>query len=225
MQESLKQMAKNFVAVRMVLYFFQHQLFKNLEHSILLLLVLMQSNFVKAGTIQLAWDASPSPGIANYLLYQSTNGVSFAPILTNNATSLTATLTNIMVGVTNRFYVTAKNIDNKESDPSNTITYRQAYDKPTAPGSLNLNVISLSRIDLNWQNPIQIVPVDTIHIERKGGPAGNNWLEIASLKMPVSAYSSLGLKKNTSYCYRARYENYIDVSNYDSISCSYTLAK
>jgi hypothetical protein len=94
-----------------------------------------------AGTVNLAWDASPSPEVNRYTVYalKGTNAV-FAVGNTNATTSvtvtnqLTATFTNLSVGTWN-FVATAKSTNNLESVNSNQV---QTNVVPGAPTVLRL---------------------------------------------------------------------------------------
>ena len=76
-----------------------------------------------AKDVTFAWDASPTTGITNYVIYASTNNFGAGTTLKQNAgTSLTTTLTNVTPGVKWWFYVTA-GMDGFESVPSNVVTF------------------------------------------------------------------------------------------------------
>jgi hypothetical protein len=98
-----------------------------------------------AADVTLAWDPSPTNELVTaYVVYQATGtSTNFTPVLTvvntNFTVAATATVTNLTPGVY-KFYVTAKNIWNLESVPSNTVQTPAA--KPSAPVFLLIRSIN-----------------------------------------------------------------------------------
>ena len=77
-------------------------------------------------TVSCAWDASPDPKAVGYRLYAfnadpTTNNI--APVITIDTTNCVSAVTNLTAGVQYWFFVTAFDLSNYESDPSNLITY------------------------------------------------------------------------------------------------------
>lgn len=78
-----------------------------------------------AGEVTLAWDASPSPAVTNYVLYAHTNSLSAtnlasATVKVNAGTNLTALVENLRPPVTWYFVATAV-AGGVQSDPSNQL--------------------------------------------------------------------------------------------------------
>jgi len=111
------------------------------------LLLLAIAAVAQAGTVRLAWDASPDASVLGYRIYAGTN----SPLSTTNAlgrmdtgTNLTATVTATTAG---RWYfiATAYNRD-AESDP----TPESAVVFPEAPRTLGTLAIEASIAATNW---------------------------------------------------------------------------
>lgn len=144
---------------------------------------------VCADNVNLAWDASPTPGVS-YRVYQSVG--------TNTAFSVaretgTTTSAAFIVTVPTRFYVTAFNA-NGESTGSNIITFTPAPPPPPAPPTnLRATTISASRIDLHW-SPYML---SSVFVER-------NQALIAVVPNTQSYYLDTGLRRSHRYSYRVR---------------------
>jgi fibronectin type 3 domain-containing protein len=181
---------------------------------LLALLLLAQS--VLGASITFTWSASTGT-IAGYKLYQSGNGgVTFVPILTNVTT--TVTLSNLVQGVTYQHYVTAFNQD-AESAPSNVSTNRIPFTAPSAPQNLTPTVISVTRIDLIWQDMAS--NESGFRIERTKG-SSNDFALIATLPANTLSYIDNSLKPRRSYCYRLYAFNEAGNSTYAGPACERT---
>jgi len=85
-----------------------------------ILILLASCHHAKAGSLNLAWDASPaSANVTNYVLYASTNTLTItnATVKLNVGTNTTAAVDNLAVGQWN-FGVTAVAAGNVQSDLS-----------------------------------------------------------------------------------------------------------
>jgi len=96
-----------------------------------------------ASDIKLAWDASPTTGVPNYVLYASTNilsatNLTSATVRLNVGTNLTATVERIQAGQWS-FAATAMK-DGLESDPSNILI----ADVPQPPARMRTVVVQYS---------------------------------------------------------------------------------
>lgn len=86
-------------------------------------------------SVRLAWDASPSPGVTNYVVYGSTNqffytNLAAAPLRYNNGTNLTVLVEPMKAG---RYYFTPTAMANGlQSTNSNVL----AVEVPESPGML-----------------------------------------------------------------------------------------
>lgn len=108
---------------------------------------------VFAGEVQLAWDASPSPGITNYILYAHTNALtktnlSTAVVKVSAGTNTTASLDNLATG-TWWLTVTASK-GGVQSDPSNILI----IDVPQPPAQMRSVVIQYSATLTNGFNDL-----------------------------------------------------------------------
>lgn len=96
--------------------------------SILTLLILLSAMLAHAQRVQLAWDASPSPGIIHYRIHYGTNGATYT-LVTNVGLRLSCAVPLPHRG---RWYfaVTAVDAQGLESPFSNQVQWEA---KPTAP--------------------------------------------------------------------------------------------
>lgn len=97
-------------------------------------LFLLLSFQVKAADIKLAWNASITPGVTNYVLYASTNTVSLQSyaIRTNVGPALIATITTLRAAQW-QFAISAMK-DGVESDLSNILP----VEIPLPPGGIRI---------------------------------------------------------------------------------------
>src|ERR1043166_6874339 len=72
--------------------------------------------------VTLAWDPSPDSSVVGYIVYYGLSGGTTTNSL-DAASQTTATVSNLTVGATEFFYVTAYNSQRVQSTPSNLITY------------------------------------------------------------------------------------------------------
>ena len=87
------------------------------------LFVLLATVRVYGGSVSLAWDASPSPGITNYVLYAGTNNPATNAthlIKVNAGTNLTVRVEGLTPPTTWFFWATAQ-AGGLESDRSNVV--------------------------------------------------------------------------------------------------------
>jgi hypothetical protein len=87
-----------------------------------LLILALQIQILRAGSLTLAWDPSPDPSVVEYSIFYGASGSSSLSRL-DVGTSTSGTLTGLNIGTTYSIYVVA--IDNLglESGPSNTLNY------------------------------------------------------------------------------------------------------
>jgi hypothetical protein len=96
-----------------------------------------------ASDAKLAWDASPTTGVSNYVLYASTNilsatNMTSATVRLNVGTNLTATVERIQAG--QWFFAATAMKDGLESEPSNILI----VDVPTPPARMRTVVVQYS---------------------------------------------------------------------------------
>jgi hypothetical protein len=84
---------------------------------------------IRAGSVTLEWDPSPSPGVTGYTLYWTLPDGS-AEIGYDVGNTTVALVDNLTGGQTYHFYATAHDDSGNESDPSNTLIY-------TVPGPIS----------------------------------------------------------------------------------------
>jgi hypothetical protein len=73
-------------------------------------------------SVNLEWDASPSPGVTGYIVLYGTNGVNYFN-QTDVGANLSATMSGLQLGSNNYFEVVAYNSNRIRSVPSNPIQY------------------------------------------------------------------------------------------------------
>jgi hypothetical protein len=89
--------------------------------SLLLLIVAVIT--LRSATVTLAWDANSEPDLAGYKLYAGTNGSGIHTLLGDVGNITLVTVSNLTLGATYYFVVTAYNTSGLESTPSNEVSY------------------------------------------------------------------------------------------------------
>ena len=105
-----------------------------------------------AGSVTLAWDASPSASVTNYVLYAHTNSLSSgtnlstALVKVSTGTNLTVALTGLNPPTTWYFVATAK-AEGMESAPSNQLIVQV----PVAPANARMMAVQYAELNVtNW---------------------------------------------------------------------------
>jgi hypothetical protein len=109
--------------------------------------LLSQAQAQATSSVTLAWNPSPSSGVAGYRLYYGTSNGNY-PLILNVGNTTSATLSGLTPGQRYYLVVTAYNTIGFESLPSNQISFTIS-----ATGS-PFNIISTSYADLVWENTI-----------------------------------------------------------------------
>lgn len=130
--------------------------------KLLILSSLFVASFLGAQSIKLAWDASPSSGVASYRLYAHTNNLattslSNAVVKLSAGTNLTATVSNLVSGKW-WFAATAVNALGIESDMSNVLL----VEIPAAPSNMR-----------------------TIVAQWNGQVVGTNWVDVGFFRIKM----------------------------------------
>jgi len=162
--------------------------------KLILALLSLLSWSASAANVNLAWDASPTPGVT-YRLYANGTAVT-------DTAGLTAT---VYVTAQTDFYVTAI-LNGLESTPSNHYLYTPPTSPPAPPTNLRAVAITASRIDTSWD-----ASAYSVVLER--GTSLNSFTPIATVPPSQSYYINTGLKKNRTYYFRAKSQGGIDYSN------------
>lgn len=84
--------------------------------------------------VTLAWDASPSPGIAKYTVYYGPASGTYTNSVSTGGTNLTLIVSNLVRGASYFFAATASDTNTLESGYSNEVGYTPPV-PPTAPGN------------------------------------------------------------------------------------------
>jgi hypothetical protein len=107
-----------------------------------------------AGSVTLAWDASPSTNVAGYYLHSREADGEFSRVLTVT-NGLTGTVTNLQPGVKYFFVATAFNEAGLESDPSNEVWFTLP---PTDAVFLTKMATNLSRTNVTLVGYVDKIP-------------------------------------------------------------------
>lgn len=91
---------------------------------VFLLLVVIAAFTLRSASVTLAWDANSEPDLAGYRLYSGTNGSGIHTLLADVGNVTLVTVSNLTLGATYYFVVTAYNTSGLESTPSNEISYK-----------------------------------------------------------------------------------------------------
>ncbi len=200
---------------------------------VLLCLCSLASSGIAAG-VTLAWDADTSSSTAGYRLYSgTTSGVYTQVSDVGNATS--AALSNLTIGKTYYFMVTAYNHGSVESAPSNQVSFvggstptptptatptptPTTTATPAAPSSLKATTASSSRINLLWTD--NSTNESGFKIERSTN--GTTFAQIGTVGAQTTAYASTGLSASTKYFYRIRAYNSVGNSAYSNTTSATT---
>jgi hypothetical protein len=94
---------------------------------------------------------------------------------------------------------------------------------PNAPSGLTAITVSASQINLNWTDAS--ANEDGFKIERCTGATCTNFAQVAIVGANVTAFSSTGLARNTTYRYRVRAYNTGGNSNYSNTTSAKTLKR
>lgn len=99
--------------------------------------------FVAKADVPLAWDASLTPGVTNYVLYASTNvltstNLASAPVRVNVGTNLTARVSDLLPG--QWYFAVTVEKGGVQSDPSNVLP----VEVPASPGTLRTVALQYS---------------------------------------------------------------------------------
>lgn len=157
----------------------------------------------QSATTTVAWDPSPTAGIAGYRTYKSSGtNTAFTLVAVVAPTVTTYTYTGLPNGTTNRFYVTSFVNDPVtgvvESQPSNIATSYAPLAAPAPPGNLRATAFTASAIQLQWDNN---GTYDAILVQRQKGAAGL-FEDLPAAAGTTSAYLDGSLKANSLYGYR-----------------------
>lgn len=115
------------------------------------------------GTVRLAWNASDSTNVTDYRVYWGVEPSTYTNFNTVNATTLTNSVANLVIGQTYYFAATAlDSVNGLESEYSNEVTNTLPF-APGAPQQLEIAEIVLQWFNgTNWVNvPTNQPPLDT----------------------------------------------------------------
>jgi titin len=171
---------------------------------------------VMGGSFKANWQAIS--GVNEYQVEVATD-VTFSNIISQTSSSTNSLIINgLATSTTYHYRVFAVNPAGN-SDASNTITLTTTLATP-APTALTVTVLSIIRIELNWEDNSNIET--SYRVERRLGLTGP-FTEIASLPANTTTFEDQGLNINVEYCYRVRAEvAMVGFSDYSNVSCAQT---
>ncbi len=106
--------------------------------TLVILVLVLATNSLNAGSVTLAWNPSSSSGLTNYTVKYGTASGSYTGRVDVSGVTTNATVGGLATGVNFYFVVTARSTNLMESDPSNEISYRLpttgTNTQPTANG-------------------------------------------------------------------------------------------
>ena len=150
---------------------------------------------VNETSITLTWQDNSNVE-QGYKIERKISGGSYAQVGTTNANAEIYTDNGLTAGITYYYRVCAYNSQGN-SGYSNEISPSTSINAPT---DLNATMVSLSEIDLTWQDNSNVE--EGYQIERK--VSGGTYSQIATVSQNTATYSDTGLQENTTYWYRVR---------------------
>ena len=176
-------------------------------------------------SVVLAWD--PSYNAAGYRVSSGTTSGVFTQALDVGNTTSTL-VSNLILGQTYFFAVTAYNTTGQPSAVSNEISYvggaptptpaPSATPTPNAPTNLNAVAVSSSQINLSWTDN----STNETGFKIARSTNGTNFTQIAIVPSNTTTYPNTGLAASTKYYYRIRAYNSAGNSSYSIIASSST---
>lgn len=150
--------------------------------------------FVIAGqSVSLGWIPSPSPDAAGYAVYYGTASGSY-DFRFDAGTNSTATITNLAQGFRYYFVVATYDGNNRESIPSNEVTYSAAY----APPAFRSIELQNGQVVMTWDG----VPGRVYQIQFKTSLNQTVWRPLGGV---VRTLSGAGVYADTSRLDRQRF--------------------
>lgn len=149
-------------------------------------------------SVNLAWidNANNETG---FKVERSPDGVSFAEIGTTAANVTSYSDATAISGTAYYYRVAAYNAAGN-SAYSNIASVAGVTSAPAAPSKLSATAVSVSEIDLKWQD--NSTNEDGFSIERS--PDGVTFTQLSTTVANITSYSDLNLTRNTKYYYRVR---------------------
>ena len=171
---------------------------------------------VSSSQVNLAWTDNSSYE-QGFKVERSTNGGSFSPIATVGPNVTTYSNLYLVAGTTYTFRVRAYDGPN-DSTPSNTATATTPA-PPAAPSDLVASAVSSGRIDLVWTD--NATNEAGFKVERSTG--GGAFTVVAQPGANATSYSNTGLVTGTTYSYRVKAYESLNVSAPSNTASATTL--
>jgi titin len=172
---------------------------------------------VSSSRIVLTWTDN-STGEAGFKVERSTDGATFAQIAALGANATAYSNTNLVPDTSYSYRVRAYEGAN-HSGYSN-VASAATLPSPAAPTNLVANVVSSSRINLQWTDGSTYE--GGFKIERSTD--GVSFFQIATLAANATNYSDINLSASTAYSYRVRAYEGVNHSEYSIAAAAATLA-
>lgn len=185
----------------------------------------VKGDFPTRHQVTLAWDPSPDPSVAGYVVYVGVSGP-LRPQAFDAGTNTVYTVTDLEAGVTYTFFVTAYDAARNESDPSNSLDYTPAASNngsaPAAPSGLQVAVTGTTQVALTWTD--NATSEDGFRIERSLN--GTNFTVIATVGPDVTQFvvtDASGFRANLyPYWFRVAAFTGDTLSPYSNPACAIT---
>ncbi|MDQ3061910.1 MAG: fibronectin type III domain-containing protein, partial [Acidobacteriota bacterium] len=179
---------------------------------------------ISSSAINLAWtDGSTNED--GFKIERSTDGTNFTEIATTAANVTTYSAGSLQAATQYYFRVRAYNTGGNSAytNTANAMTLPAPPTVPNAPTGFSAATISASQINLSWTDNAS--NEDGFKIERCSGAACSNFAQVATVGANTTTFSSTGLAKNTTFCYRVRAYNTGGNSAYSNIASAKTLKR
>ena len=135
-------------------------------------------------SVTLAWEPSPSSGVAGYMILSGSDGISYDN-QTDAGTNTTWTVTGLEEGTTNFFEVAAYDVNYNQSPPSNPVE----YDVPEAPQTVAVAANPADAGSVTGGGSFVTGSSVTVTATANTGYTFTNWTENGSVQSAAPSYT------------------------------------
>ncbi|MEN3039128.1 MAG: glycoside hydrolase family 9 protein [Candidatus Kryptonium sp.] len=162
----------------------------------------LKAKAVSPYRVDLSWDKNTEPDFSKYKIYRSTDNINF--VLLAETKINTYSDTSVSPQTTYYYYLTAVDKYSGESSPSevvSVVTLQQDKTPPQPPTGLKFIPVSLTRIDIDWDdNTEEDLSHYIIHRSTIFGFIPSSFTYLT--QTTTSYYVDTAVEKNTRYYYR-----------------------
>lgn len=175
---------------------------------------------ISLSQINLAWQDN-STNETSFKIERATGSctATFSEIVTTGANAVTYQNYGLTANTTYCYRIRAVNSAGY-SAYSNTASATTSDGKPSAPTNLSAGTVSVSEIDINWQDNSN--NETSFKIERATGSCTATFSQIATTGANITVYKNTGLSSGMTYCYRVRASNASGDSSYSNTASAVT---